>query len=145
MAIKRKKLYFDVTFGTGALSGTARNFPCTAFRSSYAGDIYEGVLDDLAPLVLASPLEDKRRNEVSAWFAPVNASALQLTMGAIAVAFINATNTQTITAATLLTNPAGPDGSTPVYTRHFGVQVRRYGVATMTGRLYVQRQHSIEI
>ena len=145
MATKRKKLYFDVAFAAGAANGAARNFPCTQFRDSYTGDIYQGVLDALPPLASATPGEIKRRNEVTAWFVPANAQALQLTVGAIAVAFINPTTVQTITAATLLTNPNGPDGTTPIYTRHFGVQVRRFGTATMTGRLYVQRQHSIEV
>lgn len=150
MATKRKKLYFDVTLpaGLGAAGGLiARNFPCTQFRStgSYTGDIYGGVLDDVPALTTSAPSETKRRNEVSAWFVPTSAQALQLTLGAIAVAFTIPTTVQTITAATLLVNTAGPDGSTPIYTRHFGVQVRRYGQATMTGRLYVQRQHSIEV
>lgn len=140
-AVKRKKLYFDVVFGNASVAN--RTYPCTQFKSSYTGDAYGGVLDDLAPLVAGSTNQAKRLAEVCAWFVPNAALASATSPNPITLAFVPATTTA---GGTGLTDAvSGLKGSTPIYTRHFGVNIRKPGLATMSGRLYVQRQHSIEV
>ena len=180
MAVIRKKLYFLANFNaatSGLLAADGRVFPCTAFRGSipaggtvtksYQGDLYGGVLQDLPPLTNGSPIEKKRRNDVSAWVRNISsddAAALATGVQRFVVDFVNATTDAAV--ATILqtssmlgfapTDAVGPtgtavvigvDGVTPVLTRHFGVRVRRKGSSAATGKvmLYVQRQHSIEV
>lgn len=143
-AIKRKKLYFDVSF-QNATTNASRAFPCTQFRASYSGDLYGGVLDDLPALVAGSPADKKRANDVAAWFQAREAAGTGTTTGLMKVDFINATTGNNTGTALNVTSPFTQDGSTPIFTRHFAVRVRKLGAATVTGRLYVQRQHSIEV
>ncbi len=170
MSVVRKKLYFLAEFRLATSAGIAaagRVFPCTQFRTdtkSYVGDIYGGVLADLPPLTNGSPIETKRRNDVSAWIRTISvgdettASSTQSQKWQID--FVDATTIAS--GATILQTSGmlafgdpfgtaqagiGIDGVTPVMTRHFGVRVKRHGsgLATGTVMLYVQRQHSIEV
>lgn len=170
--LRRKKLYFDVSFQTGP-SGTTMMaspqklvFPCTQFRANYTGgDRYGALLDDLPALTGGSDRNAKRRNEVAAWFQPYSGYANTgdsptsnaTNIGQVRLDFVQATTNATgasplpyLTAGgTQITNKYG---MTPVFTRHFGVRVQRFGlvgplgdVFTTHGILYVHRQHSIEI
>lgn len=170
MATRRKKLYFDISL-TDAIP--TRVYACTQFTATYAGDLYGSVLEDFAPLTPASSAELKRRNEVCAWFQPtdgqtlpnINAAGTALITARnqqVFVRFVIATATTTNTASWTVTQVSGLTfgsqlpGSTPIGTRHFGVMVAR-GIPlrptgyddtrspTVRGRLYVQRQHTIEI
>lgn len=130
--------------------------------------MYGSVLEDFAPLVAGSTNELKRRNNVCAWFQPTDGQFLDSgTAGTfrnqqVYVRFVIATVNTNDTAGWSTTQVAGltfsghTPGSTPIGTRHFGVLVARgrqirpnifVGSVspTVRGRLYVQRQHTIEI
>lgn len=158
MSIERKKLYFlgDFTLATNLF----KVFPCTQFRStkSYTGDVYGGVLKDLAPLTVGSSGAKKSQNEVTAWARVISQPALvpavTNAVSSYHLDFVNATTLKT--AATILVTTViktavggtlGVNGVTPILTRHFGVRVTRRGSAAVTGKVmvYVQRQHSIEV
>jgi len=73
----RKKLYFDVNFGSGtggigqavATTVSALYFPCTSFTNGVAGDRYGGVLQALEACTGNTPNLTKAQRAVSAWFA----------------------------------------------------------------------------
>ena len=145
-ATRRKKLYFNVDLRTA----TNAAFPCTQFWASYTGDNYGAVLDDLTPLTASSTNQAKRMNSVAAWLSgrlSLGASVSTTTaQPAFVIDFINATTVGS--GATALTNADSAlfNGSTPIFTRHFAVRVRKIGAATgFRSVLNVQRQHSFEI
>lgn len=164
-AIKRKKLYFFVNLDeASAANGTPTDPPdyttalcrCTQGRrngvpSTYAGDAYGGVLEDLPALTVGSPGFRKAQREVTAWFER-HSSGLSPTVSNVFVDFVNWT-TNTGGAAPLAIAygqqqlyAVGPQGSSAVYTRDFAVRVmRRFGTPTVRGVLYVERQHVIEV
>ena len=159
MATRRKKLYFDISLVTV----TAVVRACTQFRATYPGDLYGSVLEDFAPLTAGSSAALKQRNEVTAWFAPVSGQRTTSATTANSpylnqsyyVRFVSATVTNNTDATTIpdgLVFGTQIQGSTPIGTRHFGVMVARHrsttsaeNSPTVRGRLYVQRQHQIEI
>ena len=180
--IKRKKLYFDVSFIQGASGVTmaaveTRVFPCTQFRANYTGgDRYGALLEDYRALTGGSPREEKRKREVAAWFQPLggrrigddsDASNIRTSptfIGQVRVDFVNATTNPDAADPLLYYTAGGSEvldkcGATPIFTRHFGVRIQRFGLAgqgiggpsspatvfTTHGVVYVQRQHSIEI
>lgn len=162
-ATKRKKLYFDISLVT--LPSVVR--ACTQFRATYPGDLYGSVLEDFAALTAGSSANDKQRNEVTAWFVPVDGEILDGGRATqiidkrnqrVYVRFVQATvsdNTDGTGIAAGLTFPGRIQGTTPIGTRHFSVLVARDSKLggtnrtdispTVRGRLYVQRQHKIEI
>jgi hypothetical protein len=171
----RKKLYFDVNFGSGtggigqavATTVPALYFPCTQFTNGVAGDRYGAVLQALEACTGNTPNQIKAQREVSAWFAFAGGGG-QLTVTSagspVAVDFVQPTGTvanhANVTRLKVL-NTAGTTqfakgGFSAIYgtlgiERHFSVRVRKAnasGVATTTsvrGTLYVARQHSIEV
>ena len=164
MATRRKKLYFNINLvATGGIPIFAQAVACTQFRSTYGGDMYGSVLEDLAPLTGSDSNELKRRNEVTAWFQPITGQHIQGSGTSttyrnqrVYVRFTEPTVSGNAQSVTILSSFAGyPAGMTPIGTRHFGVLVSRdwnaanhldTGVSpTVRGRLFVQRQHNIEI
>lgn len=149
-AIKRKKLYFfvDLAAVTQAVARCTQGFRA-GVQSTYAGDAYGGVLEDLPALTAGSAGARKARNEVTAWFVPHSGGPLAATSRAPFVITEFVQWTSSASGASVLANGggvAGPDGSSPIYTRQFGVRVRRGATApTVKGVLYVQRRHSIEV
>jgi hypothetical protein len=144
-AVYRKKLFFDVNLS----SATNQAFPCTLFRSTYAGDRYGGVLNTLQALTAGSLAQAKRQNAVYAWYQRFGAGGAVTTSTANPqvplLDFINATTVGS--SATPLANPesGGIAGTSPIYTRDFAVRLRRIGAGTQRGVLYVERHHSAEI
>jgi len=161
MATRRKKLYFNINLttvnnGLGATLVFGQVVACTQFRVGYTGDVYGSVLEDLAALTLGSSDELKRRNEVTAWFQPITGQVVT----SIGTPFRNQRVYVRFTVATVRDNGTAeilifagqPSGTTPIGTRHFGILVARDGAGSATdvsptvrGRLFVQRQHNIEI
>jgi len=164
MATRRKKLYFNINLttvnnGLGATLVFGQVVACTQFRAGYTGDVYGSVLEDLAALTIGSSAELKRRNEVTAWFQPITGQVVldgtaayrnQRVYVRFTIPTVRANGT-----AVILTFPGQPDGTTPIGTRHFGILVSRDWRSsnhldvtispTVRGRLFVQRQHNIEI
>ena len=166
MATRRKKLYFNINLttvnnGLGATLVFGQAVACTQFRATYGGDVYGSVLEDLAALTIGSSDELKRRNEVTAWFQPITgqivaAVGTPFRNQRIYVRFILPTVMENSilgpTYAPGLAFTGQPNGTTPIGTRHFGILVARDGAGSATdisptvrGRLFVQRQHNIEI
>lgn len=166
MAIKAKKLYFDVAF-----SGTTSRafFPCTQVTATTPGDRYGALLDALEALTGGSNPRTKQQRAVSAWFVPAGSSqagsAWSAGSGAqVAVDFVQPTllvlNNVAPTRIQYL-NPGGTvntskPGQDAIYgtlgiLRHFSVRLRRPNAGTtafgqsLRGTLYVQRQHSLEV
>lgn len=162
---KHKKLYFDVTMGTTATSAL---FVCTQFTNGTPGDRYGNLLIALPALTGSSPASVKAQNAVSAWFQPNSAGVTAASPWGVdfvgptagmtrgpqsnqaAVAALHALPYLTVGTLTPLAQFSGHDAIysiTAGTTRHIAVRMRRRGTAlsTVSGTLYVQRQHSIEV
>lgn len=158
--------------GIGSVIGLGKVFPCTAFRATYTGDDYASVLHDFsAVLGAANPPEQFAERDVSAWFQVQRQNWTNVANGGthgpvyFLTDFIGVTNGMIangdILAGSVITPVQGvdfgagrasiPTGASPVATRHFAVRVRPVKLTTVGanftvgGRLYVQRQHSIEV
>lgn len=158
MAIARKKLVFVGSFAN-ASADAERVFPCTQFRSSYTGDLWGNVLQDLQPLTVGSPGPIKQLNDVTAWARLISAGGgagtaslrlevdfTQATTDAGASLALDTTGIKTKNPVTGAATTLGIKGVTPILTRHFAVRLTKRGSAatTCTVAVYVQRQHSIE-
>jgi hypothetical protein len=137
-SVERKKLYFDMFVdGTAPSALYSRSVAkqCTPINPSTPGDRYGGLLDALPALVASSPNEIKRRNSVAAWF---QCAQVQGAVLGACVDFIPAGGSATVPTA-VFTNP--------IYTRNFRARLKVgfFGMGSVRGVLYVQRQHSIEI
>jgi len=159
---KHKKLYFDVTMGT---TWTNAAFPCTQITNGTPGDRYGNLMAALPALTGSASPSVKAQNSVCAWFQPNSAGVTAAAPWA--ADFIQAT-------ATMVRGPQGTlagvhalryltvgntavaqfSGHDAIYSvagagapLHFAVRLRRRGTAlcTVSGTLYVQRQHSIEV
>jgi hypothetical protein len=155
-AAKRKKLYIDLDGSDFLLSpsiGVRRFFAFNVTQTTVGtvpDDKYGGFLDSLSPIssiAAGAPGEVRRPADVSAWFQkrPGSAVASLLANSEVAVDFIAATG-----VATTL------NGIDPVTTRNFRVRLTAIRMVSaagaggqtssrLIGRLYVQRQHSIEV
>jgi hypothetical protein len=169
---KHRKLYFDVTMGGDHLSAAA--FVCTQFTNGTKGDRYGNLLDVLPALTGSANNSVKAQSAVSAWFQPNTAGITAAAPWAVDFVGVTATmqsgplpvvglgsavaalhGLPYLTAGTF-TPLAQFSGHEAIYgttalsagaPRHFAVRMRRRGAATCTvsGTLYVQRQHSIEV
>ena len=161
--ITSKKLYFNITWATGA-TASHKFIPCTPFRASTTfGDRYGALLEALAAVTGNSPNTAKRAGAVAAWFAPSQGTAGAITTagGGVLIDFVAPTYNVTgnSTAVPLLpylsidgTSVARNKGKDTIYgtlgqQRHFSIRLERpiTATATFSGVLYVQRQHSIEV
>jgi hypothetical protein len=159
MALIRKKLYFDVAFGSGtggigqAVNTTvaALYFPCTQFTNGVAGDRYGGVLQAVEALTGNAPNQIKSRNAVSAWFQLANVGALDSTLVATgttcAIDFVMPTGTVATpgagvtrlrslsTAGATQFSKAGQEAiyGTLGTLRHFSVRIRRPNAVGVVG------------
>lgn len=171
MAYERqaKKLYFNLTWSSGATSNAGaavtKFIPCTPFRPSATfGDRYGSLLEALPALTGNSPNMLKRAGAVEAWFVVNDNNVMGRTtvtagvaLDFVAPTFFVAGNTDAIPLLPYLSL----DGSTVVrnrgkdtiygtlgQARHFSIRARRLvapSTATLSGTLYVARQHSIEV
>lgn len=148
----RKKLYFDVVL---AATHTSQTFACTPFRTGLAGDRYGALLLALEALTGSGNQAAMERNEVAAWFQPTAMPA------ATAVGFnvvfvgptvgdnLSTTSLPFMTAGSTVATKAGHSAvfGTAGSLRNFSVKVakQRAVTAAVSGVLYVQRQHSIEV
>lgn len=158
-----KKLYFNLTWAAGVTTIT-KFIPCTPFRPSVTlGDRYGSLLEPLAALTGNSPNTSKRNNAVTAWFSPSQDNIMGGSSGTLGVALDFVAPTLNVIGNTNLV-PLLPylslDGSSVLRNRgkdtiygtlgqqrHFSVRARRPAASTSTlsGILYVARQHSIEV
>lgn len=171
--LKRKKLIFSVSMSSSAgqfsalASGTIPRgiaFPCTNFTPGFAGDLHGAVLEDFAALPAGAPASIQVEREVSAWFMPTeSAAAASQWIGTLLdfvvptagiVAFASGFRVAANGAAGVLAATAAygsqAAGETTLGNQHFAVRLRplrRSAPAAFTvhGRLYVHRQHSIEV
>lgn len=159
----RRKLYFDITFNKVTTNAVV---PCTQITAGTTGDRYGGLLQTVEACQGATPSALKAKAAVSAWFQSnlIVLSNATSVARAFAVDFvspkaggINVTATSlpylTGTAGGGITTIAGFAGHEAIYSitagiqRHFACRVRRsINVAvSVSGTLYVQRQHTIEV
>jgi len=162
----RRKLYFDIAFNRAATNVVV---PCTQITNGTPGDRYGGLLATLEACQGGTPSAIKAKNAVSAWFQPnfislSNASNAALGPKPFAVDFVSpkaAGTNVTATALPYLTGTANGGvtvvaalaGHEAIYSitagtpRNFSCRVRRPGASgvSVSGTLYVQRQHSIEV
>lgn len=159
----RRKLYFDITFNRATTNVIV---PCTQITASSPGDRYGGVLQAVEACQGATPSSVKAKAAVSAWFVPNQVVLSNATASAkqFAVDFVSpkagGTNV-TATGLPYLTGSAGGGvtvvtqfaGHEAIYSitagiaRNFSCRVRRAANAgvSVSGTLYVQRQHTIEV
>lgn len=163
-----KKLYFNLTWASGATSGApvTKFVPCTPFRPSLTfGDRYGSLLEPLAAVTGNSPNTLKRAGAVEAWFVPSDNNVMGRTTitSAVSIDFVAPTfavsgNTDAVPLLPYLsldgTSVLRNKGKDTIYgtlgqQRHFSIRVRRANglgsVGTLSGVLYVARQHSIEV
>jgi hypothetical protein len=164
-----KKLYFNLTWAGGATSGAGaavtKFIPCTPFRASVTiGDRYGSLLEALAAVTGNSPNQVKRAGAVEAWFVLSDNNAVGRTTVTTGVAIDFVAPTLQVTGNTDLvpllpylsidgTSVLRNKGKDTIYgtlgqPRHFSIRVRRTvapSTATLSGVLYVARQHSIEV
>jgi hypothetical protein len=171
MAYERqaKKLYFNLTWASGATTnagGAVTKFiPCTPFRSSVTiGDRYGSLLEPLAAVTGNSSNLLKRAGAVEAWFVVSDNNVMGRTTvtTAVAIDFVAPTlgvtgNTDAVPLLPYLsvdgTSVVRNRGKDTIYgtlgqPRHFSIRARRLvapSTATLSGTLYVARQHSIEV
>lgn len=175
MAFERlaKKLYFNISWPNGATTGTGavtKFIPCTPFRSSVTiGDRYGSLLEAVAAVTGNSANALKRAGTVSAWFVPADANTPNATSAATLGVYVDfcaptlqgpsgGTNTDNVPLLPYLcvdgTSQARNRGKDTIYgtlgqPRHFSVRLRRTNAVTLghtlSGTLYVARQHSIEV
>jgi hypothetical protein len=161
---KRKKLYFDLSLSRAVTNVVV---PCTQYTSgTVPGDRYGGLLDAYPAVQGGAQAGEKAKLAVSAWFQP-NSFGGTVAAGVIDVMFVGPTAAASgigaIPRLKYLTGTAGGgitavnalSGHEAIYSitagiaRHFAVKVHRNAVsgiaATISGTLYVQRQHSIEV
>jgi hypothetical protein len=141
MALKARKLYFDIAI-TGADSAIV---PLTEESTTTTADRFGALLPTLAPLNGNSPARKKQANEITAVFVPRVHSGAATTPGYI-VEFVDSNDTVSPfytagTTGTTLVSAKG--GASAVFLRN--PRVRIQSSATISGTLYVQRQHSIEV
>lgn len=150
------KLYFDVHLSG---SQTNRSVLATAFTAGSPGDRYGSLLQPLESCTTDSPLGVQRSRAVSAWFQPVaieGQNATTSTNLAFAVRFVQPTVPGANQSGLQSLQGVGfnADGAEAIYgtagtLRNFSVQVQKRkaagGTISVSGVLYVQRQHSIEV
>lgn len=159
----RRKLYFDITFNRATTNVVV---PCTQITAGTLGDRYGGLLASQEACQGATPNNTKAKAAVSAWFVPNSTTLSNATASAkvVSVDFVSAKAGATNVTATALpyltgsagggvTTIAGLAGHEAIYSitagiqRHFAVRARRAANAgvSVSGTLFVQRQHTIEV
>lgn len=143
MALKARKLYFDIT-----ISGNdSAIVELTEESASTPGDRWGAVLPTLTPCNGNSPARKKQQQEITAIFVPQGVAAGSTTfMPNFDVRFVDSNETAApfYTAGTTGTTVvAAKAGRSAVFLRNPRIQIR--SSASVQGTLYVQRQHSIEV
>lgn len=152
------KLYFDVSIGSAQ---TNRSFLCTKFTAGSPGDRYGSLFDPVESCTASTPLAIKRSRAVGAWFVPTMVAGQNATtalnLAFFAVKFVQPTvpgANQTLARLPYPNVDANWRGTEAIYgtagvLRNFSVQIQKNkaagGTITVTGVLYVQKQHSIEV
>jgi hypothetical protein len=158
-----KKLYFNLTWASGVTTIT-KFIPCTPFRPSVTiGDRYGSLLEPLAALTGNSPNTSKRNNAVTAFFVPSQDNLMGNSTATLGVVIdfvaptLNVTgNTNNVPLLPYLsvdgTSVLRNRGKDTIYgtlgqQRHFSIRIRKpfSTTNTLSGQLYVARQHSIEV
>jgi hypothetical protein len=154
-----KKLYFDVTWGTTV---GAQAFACTAFRTGLTGDRFGALMKAMQACTGGTPQSVMAESECSAWFQCLRTATVSggvhigfnvyfaaPTVGKITTGQLPATGHFAALPADLVGMVAGQSAvfGTVGTARNFSVVVAKQQATTaaVSGVLYVQRQHSIEV
>lgn len=156
----RKKLVFDVTLRLRTLSAI-KTFTCTRLSATVpaSGDRWNNLMGPEAAATDNTPLEQRHRTEIAGWFVPVdfiNEASLGTVGDAIypRVSFVGGASGAAITFFSSVVGGgavAAKAGHSAIFSSHFATRLtlQRFTTTpadtlTVTGCLYVQKQHSIE-
>jgi hypothetical protein len=138
MASKAKKLYFDLTGALAVTAGDSQIIKLTEETETTPTDRFGNLLAEVPAATSVTPVQVRQRNEVTAIFMPRTSGAVPVA-STITVQFVDSSNNLSPAVGT------APAGASAVGLQNPCAKVTFIGGSgSVSGVLYIQRQHSIE-